>query len=198
MRLIGLTGGVGMGKSTAAEWFEQRGLPVADTDAIARQLVEPGHPACDEILSQFGPQYFSPDGRLRRDLLAGLVFENMDARRRLEAILHPRIRERWLAQAARWRAEGRAAGVVVIPLLFETGAQTEVDAVVCVACSAATQQQRLAARGWFPSEIARRNQAQWPIERKLAAADFVVWNEGCLEVLHSQLDRVLRQLIPLP
>lgn len=198
MRLIGLTGGVGMGKSTAAEWFERRGLPVADTDVIARQVVEPGQPACDEMLRQFGPQYFAPDGRLRRDLMAELVFKDADARRRLEAILHPRIREHWLALAARWRAEGRAAGVVVIPLLFETGARAEFDAVVCVACSAATQSRRLAVRGWSAAEITRRNQAQWPIEKKLAAADFVVWNEGCLEVLHSQLDRVLRQLIPLP
>jgi dephospho-CoA kinase len=186
MKLIGLTGGIGMGKSTAADLLGQLGLPVADTDLIARRVAAPGQPAWGEIQRQFGSEYLGPDGQLRRDALAELVFKDAQARQRLEAILHPRIREIWRAQAEQWRGEQRPAGVVVIPLLFETGAQSAFDAVICVACSAETQRQRLAARGWSPAEIARRNQAQWPVEKKLAA--------GQIDVLHSQLERILREV----
>ena len=183
-----------MGKSTAAGLLSQMGVPVIDTDVIAHQLVEPGQPALDEIRARFGPEVIGGDGRLRRDLLAQRVFDNAASRQLLEAILHPQIREVWLAQAERWRQESRAVGVVVIPLLFETNASDEFDAVICVACSAATQLERLRPRGWSPEQIVQRSQAQWPIERKMTAADFVIWTEGSLEVLRQQIERVLRSI----
>lgn len=190
MKTWGLTGGVGMGKSAAAQLLRDRGVPVADTDLLARQVVEPGQPALAEIQRVFGAEVIGPDGRLRREEMARRVFADPAARQQLEALTHPRIRERWRAQVAAWRAEGKPLAVVAIPLLFETGAEAEFDAVVCVACTAQTQRQRLRARGWTAEQIQQRLAAQWPVERKLALSDYVLWSEGGLEVLAAQLERI--------
>src|SRR5205814_5597919 len=107
-----------------------------------------------------------PGGRLLRGELASRVFADETARRQLEQILHPRIRALWQSQVAVWRAENRPLAVVVIPLLFETNAQAELDATICVACSTPTQHQRLLARGWSPEQIGQRIQSQWPVEKK--------------------------------
>jgi len=194
MKVLGLTGGIGMGKSVAADLFRARDIPVVDTDELAHQLVEPGQPALARVLAAFGPGIARPDGWLRRDELARIVFSDPAARKRLENILHPLIRARWRAQVETWRVEGRPLAVVVIPLLFETGAEAEVDATICVACSAATQHQRLLARGWSSEQIHQRLQAQWPIEKKIAAADYVIWTEADLDLHAAQLDRILRSV----
>jgi dephospho-CoA kinase len=110
----------------------------------------------------------------------------------LEGILHPRIRELWQAQAQVWRAEDRPLAVVVIPLLFETDAQRELDVTICVACSAATQRERLLARGWTAEHLDQRLAAQWPAEKKMDHADYVIWTEGSLDIHALQLDRILR------
>ncbi len=191
MDVLGLTGGVGMGKSTSAQLFLARGVPVVDTDVLARQVVEPGQPALTEVQAAFGPQIVGPDGFLRRDELARRVFADPAARRRLEAILHPPIRARWRAQVQTWRAEARPLALVVIPLLFETRAETELDATICVACSADTQQKRLQERGWSVEQIVQRIEAQWPVEKKIASADYLIWTEGDLEVHAAQVERIL-------
>ena len=191
MRVLGLTGGVGMGKTAAAELLGHLGFPVVDTDVLARQVVQPGQPALTQIHTAFGPDVVGPDGALRREELARRVFADPPQRRLLESIVHPRIRALWQTQVDRWRNEGRAAAIVVIPLLFETDAAGEVDATICVACSAHTQLVRLRDRGWTPEEIQQRIQAQWPIEQKMRKADYVVWNEAGLEVLGTQLQRIL-------
>lgn len=192
MMLLGLTGGVGMGKSTVATLLrESLSLPVIDTDVIARELVEPGQDALREIKARWGDAVIGRDGRLLRGALAELVFADAAARQELEAILHPRIRQAWLAQAQLWRAQGCPAGVVVIPLLFETGAQNDLDRTLCIACSARTQLDRLRSRGWTVAQSAQRIAAQWPIDKKMALADYVVWNEGTLEIQRQQLERIL-------
>lgn len=191
MKVFGLTGGMGMGKSTAGQLLNEKGLPVVDTDLLARHIVEPGQPALTEILRAFGNDIVAPDGRLRRDEMARIAFSDPAARRNLEQILHPRILALWKEQINRWRNEGRPLAVVVIPLLFETGAEHEVDSTICVACSAATQRQRLGERGWTADQIERRLAAQWPIEKKMACADYVAWSEGSLEVLAEQLGRII-------
>jgi dephospho-CoA kinase len=196
MKVLGLTGGIGMGKSTSAQLFLARGVPVVDTDDLARRVVEPGQPALAEVLAAFGPQIAGPDGQLRRDELARRVFADPTARQRLEDILHPPIRALWRAQVETWRAEGCPLAVVVIPLLFETKAETELDATICVACSPPTQHQRLLDRGWSPQQIEQRLQAQWPIERKIARADYVIWTEAGLDVHAAQIERLLRLLCP--
>ena len=180
-----------MGKSTASDMLREHGIPVIDTDQIARDLVEPGQPALVEIEQDFGLGMLLPDGRLNRAALARLVFPDAESRHRLEGILHPRIRAVWQDQARRWRAEGRPQAAVVIPLLFETRAGP-FDAVICVACSAATQQGRLRARGWSAEQIAQRIEAQWPVERKIALADFVVWTDTSLAAHEDQWRRIAR------
>ncbi len=194
MKLIGLTGGIGMGKTAASSWLAQHGCAVADTDLIARQLVQPGQPALREIEAAFGSNLIAPDGSLRRADLAERVFNNPTDRRRLEAILHPRIRQAWQLQVHQWRLHQRPLAAIVIPLLFETGAETEFDVILCVACSTAAQQERLRSRGWTPEQISQRTRAQCPIDEKMARAHFVVWNEADLGVLGDQLTRVLRRL----
>jgi dephospho-CoA kinase len=188
-----------MGKSTAAAVLAQRGVTIVDTDLLARQLVEPGQPAIAEIRDAFGAEMIAPDGSLRRDVIARRVFADSAARKTLEAILHPRIRRLWQSQLADWHASNTQTRqhsntchfCVVIPLLFETHAETEVDATLCLACSAATQHQRLRSRGWTADQISQRIKSQLPIEEKMARADYVIWNEASLDVLAAQLDRVL-------
>ena len=190
MKVFGLTGGVGMGKSTVEQLLRQRGLPVVDTDTLARQIVEPGQPALQEILRTFGPRVVDEAGRLRREELARIVFPDPAARQQLESITHPRIRDLWMRQVETWRAGQQPVAVVVIPLLFETSAEKNMNVTVCVACSKAVQQQRLKERGWSADQIRQRIAAQWPIEKKVARSDFVIWTEGQPEILRKQLDRI--------
>jgi dephospho-CoA kinase len=192
MKLLGLTGGVGMGKSACAELMRQRSIPVIDTDQLAREIVEPGQPALGEVQVALGGDLVGSDGRLRRDLLARKVFGDPNARRKLEGILHPRIRQLWKEQVKAWRASRLPLGVVAIPLLFETGAETECDAVVCIACSARTQLGRLRTRGWSEEQSQQRIAAQWPIEQKMEKATHVIWTEGSLDIHAAQLDKILR------
>ncbi len=191
MKTLGLTGGIGMGKSVAAQFFRERGAQVVDTDELAHQLVEPGQPALAEIQAAFGKSIIASDGRLRREELAQIVFSDPAARKKLEAILHPRIREGWLAQIEAWRGENHLLAVVAIPLLFETKAESNFDKTICVACSAANQRQRLVERGWTPEQIQQRLAAQWPIEQKIPRADFVVWTDGTLDAHAEQIERIL-------
>jgi dephospho-CoA kinase len=191
MRALGLTGGIGMGKSTCANLMRQRGIRIVDTDELARTFVQPGQTALKEISDRFGSSILDAAGRLRRDALADLVFHDPAGRRQLEAILHPRILKAWTAQLTLWQAEGVTLAAVVIPLLFETGVESRFDATVCVACSPSTQQIRLAERGWSSGEIQRRSAAQLPVEEKMARSHFVIWTEGALEAHDDQLGRVL-------
>ena len=193
MKVFGLTGGIGMGKTMAARFLRERGAQVVDTDELARQLVEPGQPALAEIQERFGKNVVAPDGQLRREALAQIVFTDPAARRKLESILHPRIREGWLARVESWRKENHALAVVVIPLLFETKAESHFDKTVCVACSAVHQHHRLLERGWTTDQIQQRLAAQWPIDQKIARADFVIWTDGLLEVHAQQIERILAQ-----
>lgn len=194
MKVLGLTGGVGMGKSAAARLLQQRGVPLVDTDDLARDAVEPGQPALKEVKNTFGTEVIDHQGRLKRDVLARLVFADSHARKKLEAILHPKIQELWQAQVEQWRKQKLALGAVVIPLLYETGAQELLDKVICIACSAATQKERLRERGWSDQEIEQRIAAQWPTEAKIAAANFVIWTEGGMDVHEAQLDAVVQTL----
>ncbi len=190
MKAIGLTGGIGAGKSTASKNLSARGLAVVDTDQLAHQLVEPGKPALVEIKNLFGQSVIANDGQLRRAELARIVFSDDTARQKLEAILHPRIRECWQAQLVTWRAEGKAVAIVVIPLLFEAGAETKFDEIVCVVCSPATQHARLLARGWTSAQIEQRLASQWSIQKKMDSSHHVIWNEGDEAALAAQLARI--------
>ena len=194
MKVCGLTGGVGMGKSTVAKTLRARGVSVVDTDELARQLVQPGEPALAEIQSIFGPKIISDDGHLRRAELARIVFSDATARLKLESILHPRIRQAWLAQIKIWHQMDHPLAVVVIPLLFETQAEYYFEKIICVACSPVVQAERLAERGWDVDQIRQRNAVQMPVEQKIARAHYVIWTEGLIEVQPQQVEHILQKL----
>ena len=188
--VYGLTGGVGMGKSTAAKILEKKGVPVLDSDELARQVVEPGQPALTEIVDQFGDGVVDPEGRLDRAKMAQQVFGDDTMREQLEAIIHPRVREQWQEKIAEWREQQLRAGVVVIPLLFEVEAHDQFDVVLCVACSASTQRERLRQREWDEEQITARIASQMDIAVKMKLADHVLWSEGDVDVLGDQINRI--------
>jgi dephospho-CoA kinase len=194
MKVLGVTGGIGMGKSACGELLRERGIQVIDTDQIARDLVRPGEPALREITEAFGQDVLDSAGALDRGRLAVLVFGNGEARKRLEQILHPRIRERWQTEARELSAKGPAIMAVLIPLLFEVGAQDDVDVTICVACSQAVQLNRLRQRGWSDQEIGQRIGAQMCLARKMELSDYVIWSEGSFDLHRAQLDKVLTEL----
>ena len=194
MITIGLTGGIGTGKSTVANLLAARDVQVIDTDQIAHELTGPGEPALTDIAKVFGIDILDQAGRLRRQQLAELVFSSPEERGRLEQILHPRIRERWRRRLDVWRASKVATACVVIPLLYETEAQACFEVVICTGCRADTQHERLRQRNWNDEQIARRLAAQLPLRTKLERADFVVWTEGSLAATTDQVDLVMSRV----
>ena len=190
-RVLGLTGGVGMGKSTAARLLKKVGLPVVDSDDLAREAVHPGTEGLAEIADEFGEGFLKADGSLDRDKMASTVFQDEAARQRLDAIIHPRVRTIWEKQIDQWREQKRPVGVVVIPLLFEVDLQDSFDAVLCVACTANTQRARLRERNWNDAQIPARIAAQMDIAQKMDLADHVLWNEGAPELLMDQMKEIL-------
>lgn len=195
--LIGLTGGIGTGKSTVAALLARCGAVVVDADQVARDVVEPGRPALADIAREFGPEYIGPDGRLRRDRMAARVFGDPEARRRLEAIVHPRIRAEMEARIA--AAPPDAIVVLDVPLLFESGMWRErVAYVVVVYADRRTQRRRLRERDGLDDEaIERRLAAQWPTALKLSRADFAVYNQGDRESLAAQVCDLWKRLVAL-
>lgn len=183
-----------MGKSTAASFLGACGAKIVDTDRLAHELVQPGQPALAEIQRTFGNKVISSGGSLRRAELANIIFSDSAARKTLESILHPRIRERWLAQIEQWRNENCPLAVVVIPLLFETQAESYFDTIICVACTDNSRIERLRARGWAPEQITGRIAAQMPFAEKIARADLVIWTEGDLQNHSRQVDVILGRI----
>ncbi|MEZ5404845.1 MAG: dephospho-CoA kinase [Verrucomicrobiia bacterium] len=184
--LIGLTGGLGCGKSTAAKLLSEMGWRVIDTDEIAREIVMPGKPAWEKMRKLFGLDYFYKDGTVNRAKLAETVFHDAKRLSELNAILHPIIREEWKRQSEKLLAQGQNV-LVVIPLLYETGAETEFEKVVAIGCSESVIRSRIGVRGWSEEQITARLNAQWALEKKMQKADIVIWNDGDTELLKKQL-----------
>lgn len=194
MLRVGITGGVGMGKSTSGNWLSQNHLPVIDTDDIARELTRPDGSALDEIRRAFGADVFDSPSTLNRAALAKLIFNDSRKRKALESILHPKIRASWTRRLDQFEVEGHHLAFVTIPLLFEVGAESDLDAIVCIVCSANAQNERLANRGWSTEQAAARIRAQLPITEKQQRAHFVLWSEGAPESLDWQWRHILDQL----
>ncbi len=185
---VGLTGGVASGKSTAAERFTELGVEVVDADRIARELVAPGTPLLERIRRIFGPEFIDGSGQLDRRRLRERVFADEAARRTLEALLHPAIRD-----AMERRAEAAASPYVVlmIPLLVEKGLKSLVDRVLVVDLPEEEQIRRLCARDAIDPALARRMVASQASRReRLAAADDVLLNTGDREALRRAVDRL--------
>ena len=195
MLLVGLTGGIGSGKSTVARMLEKRGAVVFDADVLARQAVAPGTPGFEKVVERFGPNVLAPGGGLDREALASIVFSDPAARRDLEGIVHPEVRRMFAEGCEEYRDSDRVV-VFSAPLLVETGMHTAFDLLIVVSAPVATQIERLMRdRGMAERDVQARIDAQLPLEAKAEAADVLVDNEGTLEDLEAQVERVWRNLV---
>lgn len=190
---VGLTGGIASGKSTVSAILAELGAVVVDADAIAREVVARGTPGLAAVAAEFGPGLLTPDGDLDRPAMGALVFADADARRRLEAIVHPLVH----ARSAELEADAGPAAVVVhdIPLLAEVGRAGQFDAVVVVDAPSVVQLERMVRdRGWSREEAESRMAAQATREERLAIATHVVDNTGSLAQLREQVATVFAEL----
>jgi len=188
--LVGLTGGIGSGKSTVATRLVLQGAELLDADQIAREVVEPGKPAYRKIVEHFGAEILDDEGFIDRPKLGAIVFRDDAKRAVLNELTHPRVADE---VASRLELLQAFDGVVIldVPLLVEAGATRAYEAVVVVAAKPDTQLRRLVElRGMSQSEAQARIDAQSPLEDKLAVATHVIWNEGSMDELHAAVDEV--------
>ncbi|HEY7475983.1 MAG TPA: dephospho-CoA kinase [Vicinamibacterales bacterium] len=201
---VGLTGGIATGKSYCLERFARFGAATIDADEIAHDALAIGRPGLDAVIARFGRGVLQPDGHLDRAALGRIVFADADARRDLEAIVHPEVYlhiTQWLAavddlHTVATAQLGPVPGIAIadIPLLFETGRQYGFDAVLVVACTPDRQLQRLLARGLSTTDAEQRIAAQWPIEEKIRRADYVIDTSGTFSDTDAQLEIVWKKL----
>ncbi len=195
MKLVGLTGGIASGKSAVAQILARLGAAIVDADVLSREVVAPGHDGWKEIVATFGREVLQADQNLDRQKLRTLIFNNPDARKQLEAIIHPRVRA--LAER-RIREHGEAGSAVVVyevPLLFEGNLQEWLRPVILVACNVDIQRQRLQRRDGLDAAAAQKHiDAQMSLEDKRKLADYVIENDGSLADLESQVRAVLAKI----
>jgi dephospho-CoA kinase len=192
---VALTGGIASGKSTIARFFRELGVPIIDTDSIARQVVAPGEPGLAAVRQAFGDRVIASSGELDRRALRRIVFRDAGERRRLEAILHPLIRER--AARALEASEGDYT-IVVVPLLAETDFGALVDRIAVVDCPREQQLERLTGRDDIStSEAQAMLGAQADRETRIALADDIIDNAGDLEATRQQVERLHRRYLDL-
>lgn len=194
MIVIGLTGGIGTGKSVVANMLREMGAALVDSDELAREVVAPGQPALAEIAAAFGPGVLAADGTLDRKALGGIIFADTAQRRRLEAITHPRIREASARRVEAAKAAGYRVCVCDVPLLYEVGydALGLYDEIWVVTAPEDVQMARVRARDHLSAEeAARRLRAQWPLALKAQRADRVIDNGGSTEETRRQVEAAL-------
>ena len=190
---IGLTGGIASGKTLVADMFAKLGIPVIDTDKIARQVVARGQPALAEVTAEFGARILTPEGELDRASLRQIVFQDEPLRRRLEAIVHPRIREMTL-QAS--ETAGGPYQVLVVPLLIESDFQQLVDRILVVDCPESVQRERLLVRDTeTPEQVERMMDAQLSRSRRLEAANDIIDNSGTQDATRRQVETLHRKFL---
>lgn len=191
---VGLTGGIGSGKTAVADLFAELGAAIVDTDAIAHAMTAPGGAAINAIAREFGRLYIGPDGAMDRPRMRELVFRDTDAKRRLESILHPRIRARATAQATEALKQAPYV-ILVVPLLIESGSwRSRVDRLLVIDCSASTQLARVCARSHLDATLVRGIIAQQTSRaQRLDEADDVLVNDGALQQLPARVGRLHRR-----
>jgi dephospho-CoA kinase len=195
MLVVGLTGNIGSGKSTAARMLEERGVPVIDADVLAREAVAAGSPALAAIVARWGSGMLAADGSLDRAALRRVVFARAEERRALDAIVHPDVKARRDALLAAARARGDRVVVCDIPLLFEAGLEDEVDVVLLVDAPRDVRLDRLVRdRGLSSAEALAMIDAQLPAEAKRARSDYVIDNDGTVEALRGRVDGTWRAI----
>ena len=196
MLIVGLTGGIATGKSTVAAMFEKMGIRRIDADSLAREAVESGTAALQEIARTFGSAVIDDQGRLDRKKMAEIVFNDAGKRKQLEGIIHPRVRLLLEEKLAAARRAGDCLVLVEVPLLYETNFQRFVDKVIVVRVSEQQQLMRLRQRdGLSLAEAKRRIAAQMPLEEKAALADYVIDNDGTLAETEKQARQILGRLL---
>jgi len=196
MRIFGLTGNIGSGKSTVAAMLREAGIPVIDADRISREVTAPGGPAYDAVVQAFGGGIVLDDGSIDRKRLGEIVFSDPASRERLERITHPAILEAMKETIAGIEREGHRAAVVEATLIHESGRKGLFDAVVSVACDRETAISRLAARdGMSRSQAEARLRAQMDADRKAGASDYVIDNSASPEETSRQVKRIARILL---
>jgi dephospho-CoA kinase len=189
--VVGLTGGIGSGKSTVGRMFTELGVPVVDADEIARAVVEPGTVGLQEVAAAFGDDVLTEEGRLDRAALGAKVFADPSARKRLEQILHPRIAQVSAERLAALAREGHPYAVYEAALLVENGSYRSMGALVVVSASESTQLARVKTRdGLDESAVRARIAAQLPLTTKVAAADYVISNDGDLDATRQRTREV--------
>jgi dephospho-CoA kinase len=194
LKVLGLTGGIGSGKSTVAKLIAELGVPVLDADQLAREVVEPGRPALAEVAAAW-PEAIGPDGKVARKRLADIVFADPAQRLRLEAIMHPRIQVLADERLAELAKKGQALAFYEASLLVESGRYKDFDGLVVVTASPETQLERLLARGDLTEpEAQARIDAQLPLLAKVRVATHLVDNDGDLEATKTQVERLLAGL----
>ena len=195
MRIFGLTGGIGCGKSLVAKLISEAGVPIVDADQVAREVVKPGTKYYAEIVERFGKSVLAPDGRIDRKTLGGIVFADPARRAELESITHPPIREGIEAALAELEGAGHHAAVVEAALLHENRRASRFEAVVCVYCDPGTQLQRIVARdGIPPGEAQKKIGAQMDSREKARLSDHVIDNSGSPEETKCQILALLALL----
>lgn len=199
MLKIGLTGGIGSGKTAVSKRFEALGAPVIDTDLLAREVVEPGEPALDRLVRLFGREILREDGRLDRERLRRTVFADPAARREVEAILHPAIRRRLRARLVELERTETPYCVIVVPLLVETDFQEMVDRVLVIEAARERRVRWVMTRtGMQKAEVEQIMDAQAAPEERLRAAHDVVHNDGTLDDLREKVDRLHARYLAIP
>lgn len=191
--LVGLTGGIGSGKSTVARLLEERGAVVLDADAFARDAVRAGSEGFRRVVERFGGDVVGPDGELDRPKLASIVFGDPESLGDLEAIVHPEVR-RAIADGIQTHLDTDDVVVLVNPLLIEMGTHRDCDLVVVVAASPRTQIERSVARGMGEDDVRARIAAQLPLEERARHADILIDNEGSVDELAVQVGRLWDRL----
>jgi dephospho-CoA kinase len=195
MLVVGLTGGIGVGKSTVASMFAARGAAVVNGDELSRRLQEPGQPCYRAIVDAFGPEILGPAGRIDRRRLGAVVFADTARLRRLEAIMHPAIWAACDAEVQAAVAAGKAVCVVEMALILETGQAGRFQKIIVVTAPERVQVERVArARGLTAEEARQRLAAQWRGEDKARLADYVIDNGGDLAATEAQVDGVHAEL----
>lgn len=195
MKLIGLTGGIASGKTTVAKILARLGAAIVDADALSREVVEPERDAWNEIVKTFGAEVLQTDRTLDRQKLRATIFNNPAARKKLESIIHPRVRALAEERIRRHAAAGYDIVVYEVPLLFEGNLHEWLRPVVLVACDVQVQKQRLQERDRLsPEEAQKHIDAQMSLEEKRRLADYVIDNDGDLEDLERQVQAVLNKI----
>lgn len=193
--VLGLTGGIATGKSTADRFFKKRGIPVIDSDQVAHQLMGIGQPSWLAIKKEFGPAYFNSDQTLDRQKLGQLVFEQPVKMRRLNRLTHPLIREVILDRLRALKKEGVRIVVLDVPLLYECHSQILCDQVLVVTLPEQVEIERLRQRNNFSEKQAReRIKSQMPLKEKEAKADYVIANTGTIKELEDKLAHLLAKI----